>query len=123
MSEGDQITPKVMRQRARDCLQDAENVNNSRHTRMTACFDAIYLMLLLAWRGTEATPSLPQARHPAPHVIVAGASMLRLDEDEIGEILELRDAVTGLRYDPKPLPGNLPRALAIARHVVGARHG
>ena len=123
MNEGDEIAPVVMQQRARDWLRDAENVGNCRHTRLCACFDAIYVMLLLAVREAETRPGPVQVNHPAPHVIVTGARVLRLDEDEISDLLELREAVTSLRYEPRPLPGNLRRALAIARHLVGPRLG
>jgi len=109
---------EIWQQRATELLRDAENATNCRHTRMTACFDAIYLKLLLVASAAGSTRSSGQRDHPEPGVIVAGAAACGLDDDETGEVLELREAVTALRYEPGALPGNLLRLLAIARHLV-----
>ena len=119
MNEGaSQRDRELWRQRATELLRDAENATNCRHTRMTACFDAIYLRLLFEVNPKDETRKADQPYEPEPAVIVAGAASCGLDDDETGEILELREAVTALRYQPGALPGNLLRLLAIARHVV-----
>jgi hypothetical protein len=106
-----------LRQRAMELLRDAENVANSRSTRLAACFDSIYLALLAATQLAGNYREVGQTAHPAAHVIVAGATVLGLDDEGTGEVLELREAVTELRYEPAAWPGNVLQMLALARHV------
>ncbi len=102
------------RRRALELLRDAENVANCRHTRQCACFDAIYIRLLLAANVANPRPG----EHPTERVIIAGAAACGLDDDETGEVLDLHEAVTARRYEPNAFLGNLLRLLAIARQLV-----
>ena len=104
----------LLLERADDKLRDTENTSNSRHTRVEACFDSIYLrMLVLAPHAGR----LEAAEHPSERVILAGGVAAGLDDETIGEVLELHEAVKELRHRPGTHAVDLPHALALARNI------
>jgi hypothetical protein len=67
-------------------LKDAENISVSRRARVKACFESIYIRLLVSARAA-AEPE-PQ-QHPSEKVIVAGAVTAGLDDEWLEEVLKL----------------------------------
>ncbi len=95
-------------------LQDAENVEISRHTRMEAAFDSIYARLsVLARRAGYPEPSA----HPSEHAILQGAVAAGLNDHCLNEVMELHLTVAEQRHHPCAHSVSLPQALALGRHL------
>ena len=95
-------------------LQDAENTSVSRHTRVEACFDSIYVnLLVMAHRAGCAEPT----ELSTERMILAGAVAAGLDDESLGEVLVLHDAVKDLRHKPGTHPINMLHGLALSRHI------
>ncbi len=96
------------------CLRDAEDIMVSRHTRVEACFDSIYLrFLVLARDAIEPEPS----EHPSERVIIAGAAAAGLGDELLEEVFELQRAVTAYRDRPGMHPVNMLHVVALGRHI------
>lgn len=95
-------------------LEDAANIAISRRARMQACFESIYIRLLVSARGA-AEPEPRQ--HPSERVIVAGAATAGLDVESLEEVLDLNRAVADYRHNAGTDPVNMLQSLALARHI------
>ena len=95
-------------------LRDAENIMVSRHTRVEACFDSIYLRLLVL--ASDAVDTEP-GEHPSERVIVDGAAAAGLGDELLEEVFELLRAVTAYRDRPGMHPVNMLHAVALGRHI------
>ena|ERR1017187_10305455 len=97
-------------------LHDAENMSVSRHTRVQACYEAIYIRLLvLARHAGDPEPG----EHPSERVIVSGAALAGLDDESLDEVLDLHRAVADFRHKIGTHPVNMLHILALARHIAG----
>ena len=114
-----EVEAAVLVARAKDLLRDAQNPVNSRHTRLSACFDAIYCVLLVAAMRAGRGVEFAQMDHPGVHVIIAGGDAVGLADEETSEVLALGEAVLRLRFAMRQPEVNLRRALALARYVSG----
>jgi hypothetical protein len=95
-------------------LEDADNISVSRHTRMGACFESIYIRLLVSARGAAEPEPI---QHPSERVIAAGAATAGLDNESLEEVLELNRAVAEYRHKPGTDPVNMLHALTLARRI------
>jgi hypothetical protein len=112
---GEQARMRMQMLRCADTfLEDADNISVSRHTRVEACFESIYIRLLVSARGA-AEPEPKQ--HPSERVIAAGAATAGLDNESLDEVLELNRAVADYRHKPGTDPVNMLHALTLARRI------
>lgn len=115
MTDDEQRRVRMKMLRCADAfLEDAANISVSRRARVEACFESIYIRLLVSARGAAE----PEARqHPSERVIVSGAVTVGLDVESLEEVLNLNRAVADYRLKPGTDAVNMLQSLTLARHI------